>query len=108
MKKIYIIALLGLLPFSAKAGEWEFEVSGQAKGLYGYTDVAERFEKKDQNNHGVGIGEINTSAVYTSEDEEYGLGLYLEGLIESSKTTITAVGVKRPILLPIVLMGGFF
>ena len=78
MKKIYVIALLGLLPFSAKAGEWEFEVSGQAKGLYGYTDVAERFEKKDQNNHGVGIGEINTSAVYTSEDKEYGLGLYLD------------------------------
>ncbi len=78
MKHIYLFALIGLLPFSAHAGEWEFDMSGQGKGLYGYSDVARRFEYKDKDHHGIGDGEVNTSAVYTFDDEDYSLGLYAD------------------------------
>lgn len=78
MKPIYLLALIGLLPFSVHAGEWEFDLSGSAKGLYGYTDTARRFEYKNKDNHGIGAGEINAAAIYTSADEDYSLGLYAD------------------------------
>ena len=78
MKKLWLFALIGLLPATAAAGEWDLDISGSARGVYGYSDVSERFEKKDRNNHGVGVGELNASAVYTFDDDDYSLGFYLD------------------------------
>lgn len=78
MKSLPLILAVILFPSLAAAGEWELDISGRAKGLYGYSDVSERFEKKDNNNHGIGSGEVNASAVYTTDDEDYSLGLYLD------------------------------
>lgn len=78
MKQIYLFALIGLLPLSAQAGEWEFDISGRGKGLYGYSDVAHRFEYKDKDHHGAGDGEVDTSAVYTFDNDDYSMGLYAD------------------------------
>ncbi len=78
MKKFWLFIVLGLFPFAAQAGEWELDVSGNARGLYGYSDVSARFEKQNRNNHGVGIGELSASAVYVFDDDDYSLGFYLD------------------------------
>ena len=67
-----------IFPSLAVAGEWEFDAEFKSKALYGYSDVSARFEKKDRNNHGVGMAEINLSALYTSDDEDYSLGFYTD------------------------------
>lgn len=78
MKILPLFFAVLMLPAVARAGEWELDVSGSGRGLYGYSDVSERFEKKDGNSHGVGNGELNASAVYTFDDEDYSLGFYLD------------------------------
>ena len=66
-----------IIPQAALAGEWSFDVSGHAQGLYGYTDVSKQFEHKDKNNHGVGQGDINFVAAYSHSDE-YSMSLHLD------------------------------
>ena len=66
-----------ILPQTALAGEWSFDVSGHAQGLYGYTDVSKQFEHKDKNNHGVGQGDVNFVAAY-NHDDDYNLSLHLD------------------------------
>ncbi len=77
MKIIPAVMLLALMPCGAAAGEWSFDVSGYASGLYGYSDVSERFEKQDRNNDGSGRAEVNFSAAYAFNDE-YGFSLNLD------------------------------
>lgn len=81
MKQIFLLFLTFALP--AQAGEWAFDVSGDARGAYGYSDVSERFEKKDDNNHAVGDAEINFSAVYDNDD--YSLSINLDTMIGIDK-----------------------
>lgn len=71
-------AVLLLTPTLASAGEWDLDVSGHAQGLYGYSDVSKRFEKKDRNNHGTGQADINVSAAYTFDDNDYSFSLNLD------------------------------
>lgn len=77
--RIFHLTLVALImPFSVLASEWEFDIGGKTKALYGYTDTSKRFEKQNDNNHGIGYGEINLSANYTSDSEEYSLGVYAD------------------------------
>lgn len=62
--KLAFLSFLTLIPLEANAGEWNLDANGHAQGLYGYSDVAERFEKRDDNNQGVGAADINMSAQY--------------------------------------------
>lgn len=73
-----LLTFFSLLPSLANAGEWEFDASGHAQGLYGYTDLSERFEKKENNNHGVGQGDVSFSAAYTFDDSDYRLSGHLD------------------------------
>lgn len=58
MKSYQIMTVLFCLVSSfAKAGEWNYNIEGQAQGLYGYTDIK-------KHNHGVGKGYISASAEY--------------------------------------------
>ncbi len=77
MKFLPLFFAVALLPGIACAGEWEFDVSGHVQGLYGYTDVAKRFEHKDKNNHGVGQGDVSFSAA-RDYDNDYRLSLHLD------------------------------
>jgi len=78
MKILPLTLFTLIMPFSVFAGEWEFDASGSTKALYGYTDVSKRFEKQNDNNHGIGYGEINLSANYISDSEKYSLGIYAD------------------------------
>ncbi len=80
MKRIFLLALFALNFSPAYAGEWSFDVSGDARGAYGYSDVAERFEKNDENNDGFGDAEVNFSAYYEA-DEDYSLSFNLDLMV---------------------------
>lgn len=75
--RITLLAVLTFLPSLVYAGEWEVNAQGHVQGLYGYSDVAEKFEKKDDNNHGVGQADVSLSAAYQFDDD-YNLSLNLD------------------------------
>lgn len=75
--KIFYTILASLLATTAQAGQWEYDYSGKATGLYGYSDVASQFEKQNSNNHGVGDGSLSASAKYVF-NEDYTAGVYLD------------------------------
>ena len=58
MKKYSSIIALLLLTNTAFAGEWNYDIEGQAVGLYGYSDIA-------PHNRGVGRGYISSFFEYT-------------------------------------------
>ena len=63
MKRLILcIAILAMGVGTSFAGEWQYKVEGNARALYGYTDVK-------KHHHGVGIAAINASATYTTETD---------------------------------------
>lgn len=68
-KKLALLTFILAIPSIAQAGQWNLDASGHALGLYGYTDVSQRFEKKDSNNQGVGAANLNLSAEYEFNDD---------------------------------------
>lgn len=64
MKLYQIIAtFLSLFPCFCFAGEWNYNIEGQAQTLYGYTDIK-------KHNHGVGKANILASAEYNFTEED--------------------------------------
>lgn len=72
-----ILSLTVLFPLTVRAGEWNFDYEGNVTGLYGYSDVSERFEKKDRNNHGTGDAYLNLTAEYVF-NEDYRTSLHAD------------------------------
>ena len=64
---LLLAAVLGASP--VRASEWEYGFSGSVSGLYGYSDVAERFSAYNSHNHGVGDAELGAYAKYIFDDE---------------------------------------
>lgn len=62
MKIFSLATLLAFLPLSAIAGDWTYTIEGHGQGLYGYTDLK-------KHNHGVGQGNIDSSAEYTIDGD---------------------------------------
>ena len=64
MKLYQIIAFfLSLVPSLCFAGEWNYNIEGQAQALYGYTDIKEH-------NHGIGKANISASAEYSFSNKD--------------------------------------
>ena len=81
MKTKYLFGFLSLFAaFPAAAGEWNFDASGSASALYGYSDVDRRYEKLNDNNHTPSETEISLSAEYTFDDNAYRAGFYLDAM----------------------------
>ena len=80
MKKLLLISLLGsfFAPFSVSAGEWEFDITGTGKGIYGYSAITPKNKKHSHSNQATGSTEINTSAIYTFDNQDYNLGIFLD------------------------------
>ncbi len=76
LKSVAAASIL-LIPAQAFAGDVEYGISGSAQGLYGYSDVAERYEKEDDNNDWKGKAEVNLF-LEKEFDEDTKLGLYLD------------------------------
>lgn len=57
MKLFSLAAILAVCPLAAAAGEWNYNIDGHARGLYGYSDIK-------KHNHGIGQGSIDTTAAY--------------------------------------------
>ena len=72
---LLLAAVLGASP--VRASEWEYGFSGSVSGLYGYSDVAERFSAYNSHNHGVGDAELGAYAKYIFDDE-IEAGLYID------------------------------
>ena len=69
MNKTFPALLLGLmLPFSASAA-WDYEISGSATGLYGYSDLEPRFQNYEHHSQGTGDFRLNTAVIYTYNDD---------------------------------------
>lgn len=86
MKSKYLIALLSLLyTLPVQAGEWEFDASGSANALYGYSDVDSRYEKLNDNNHTPSDVDISLSAEYTFDNSAYKSGFYLDVMAAADK-----------------------
>ncbi len=79
MQKLqYIAVVTGIITaFSAHAGEWDWDVSGHAQGLYGYTEAPQRFDEHNKFNNGNGSGEINFSSAYAFDDD-YAVSMNLD------------------------------
>ena len=74
MKPACSALLLGLLlPLSAHA-DWDYEISGSATGLYGYSDLEKRFRADERHSQGTGDFHLNTAVIYTYNDD-YGASL---------------------------------
>lgn len=86
MKTKYLFGFLSLFAaFPAAAGEWNFDASGSASALYGYSDVDRRYEKLNDNNHTPSEAEISLSAEYTFDDSAYRAGFYLDAMAGADK-----------------------
>lgn len=79
MMKLKIALFSALLVFatSAQAGEANYIFNGSIDSLYGYSDVSERFEKKDNNNHWLNNFYLNLG-VENQFNSDYKLGLYVD------------------------------
>ncbi len=75
MKKLLFLLLA--MPFAANAGEWDWDVSGQAYGLYGYSAYSKPDKGHPANNHTPFYGEINTMLGYSFNDD-YQLSAHLD------------------------------
>lgn len=87
MKSKFLIGILGLLLSSAPAlaGEWNFDASGVAELLYGYSDVDSRYESLDDNNNTPSVANINLSAEYSFDNADYKAGFYLDLMAGADK-----------------------
>lgn len=86
MKTKYLFGFFGLfVAFPAVAGEWDFDVSGNASALYGYSDVAKRYERLHDNNHTPSEAEIGLSAEYKFDNSAYNAGFYLDAAVGADK-----------------------
>ncbi len=72
---LLLAAVLGASP--VRAAEWEYGFSGSVSGLYGYSNVAEKFSAYNSHNHGVGDAELEAYAKYIF-DGEIEAGLYMD------------------------------
>lgn len=78
MKLKYILgAALLLLSTPVQAGETSYIFEGSMDSLYGYSDVSERYEKKDDNNHWLNNFYLNLGVEHRFNDD-YKLGLYVD------------------------------
>lgn len=75
--KIFPLAFVFVIyPTALFAGEWEYNIEGHAQSAYGYTDIK-------KHNHGVGQGNIDSSAKYTIDaDTSFGIHLDIMGGID--------------------------
>ena len=83
MKPACSALLLGLLlPLSAHA-DWDYEISGSATGLYGYSDLEKRFRADERHSQGTGDFHLNTAVIYTYNDVNFvgACSLFLKFLI---------------------------
>ena len=62
MKLLKLITGVLFIPTLAVAGEWEYDISAEAQGLYGYSDVKEH-------HHGIGKGKLKNTLSYSFDDE---------------------------------------
>ncbi len=86
MKSRYLLGLMSLMfASSANAGEWNFDVSGSANALYGYSDVSARYEKYNDNNHTPSDINISLAAEYAFDNPSYQLGMYLDVMAGADK-----------------------
>ena len=89
MQKYFaLIAAFLLLPLSAQAGSWSYDVSGTAHALYGHRDVSTRYKHKQNNEKAVGYAELNLSTEYKF-DEDTNLGLYVDVMKNANRSTRT-------------------
>ena len=75
--KYLLIAGLMFGAASAYAGETTYIFEGSMDSLYGYSDVSERFEKKDNNNHWLNNFYLNLGVEHEFNDT-YKLGVYVD------------------------------
>ena len=69
MKKLWGLMLLTFsLPLSAQA-QWDYEISGSATGLYGFSALEHRFRDFEHHSQGTGDFHLNTAAIYTYNDD---------------------------------------
>lgn len=62
MKFLKLITTMLLFPSAAFAGEWNYDLSAEAQGLYGYSDVKEH-------HHGIGKGKLKNTLTYSFDEE---------------------------------------
>lgn len=79
---MYKKMLLGLTFLSstavpALASGWEYDVTGSAVGLYGYTAPAARYDDQNDRSHGTGDGSMSAYAKYMF-DNDWEVGAYLD------------------------------
>ena len=79
MKKIFLVAfaIAFLTSTAAFAGEWNFEVFGKAKALYGYSHFNSYYAEDRSHNHFPSRFSANTIAQYIF-NESYNIGLYAD------------------------------
>jgi len=74
MKKLLsLVVLFSMIPYFVQA-EWDYEISGSATGLYGFSALEHRFRKFEHHHQGTGDFQVNTAAIYTYNDD-YSLSL---------------------------------
>ena len=84
MKIAKFIMPLVLAAGTASASETILDVAGGARMLYGYSDVATRYEPLDQNNHYPASGFVYLSAEQDF-DNGYSAAVYLDLMAASDK-----------------------
>lgn len=72
MNSKFLILFFILMPAIGSAGEWSYEIEGEAKVSLGYADT----NTKD-NYHGIGLSEINSYVAYDFNDD-YSLSLHFD------------------------------
>lgn len=79
MKKKILLSLMAslLLCAPAQASEWEYDITGSALGLYGYTQPASRYNDINDRSHGVGDADVSAYAKFIF-DNEWEAGLYFD------------------------------
>lgn len=78
IKKIVVLACLAtLISKPSFAGEWNFDVFGKAKSLYGYSNIDEKYKKDQSQHHLPSRFDASVLAQYKF-NYEYEIGAYLD------------------------------
>lgn len=75
--KLALFSALLIFSNTAQAGETTYIFDGSIDSLYGYSDVSESFEKKDNNNHWLNNFYLNLGVEHQF-NSDYKLGLYVD------------------------------
>lgn len=79
-----LLGALIFVPISVNAEDSSYAISGKLDALYGYSDVANPYEKLDKNNNQVNIGYISSGIEHEFNDE-YSVGISLNLMAATDK-----------------------